>query len=178
MGILLKEWSVLEPDMRALFDGNDSAQKYISEVDSVIVLAVEKMGAKEPVMEIHDIAYYPDMLDEYHTVMEKMLGEVTGKEADQIDSATFQALKRYAEKGQEQWNTIASAEFDSDLYGFSAEKTESLRASIENAQAQERKFVGLAESGEAAAMLAESAKLKGAYTQVYLQFGNFARLKS
>ncbi len=195
MGILSGEWSVLRPEIQALYPDDNSVGKYLAEVDSTLSQAFSEMGKQVPLIEVHEILegvkkpltdlrrdhgieYYPDLLDEYHTVMEEILTELGGKSADQLNASDLQLLQTYAENGSNKWNIIASAEFNQELYGFSAEKAQSLQSSIVNAQKQESAFLEMVEAGDVSALMQESTRLKGAYTQVYLQFGNFDRLKS
>ena len=56
----------------------------MQEKEQLIEIHETLEGIKKPFITIrkeHDITYYPDMLDAYHTVMEAILNELTGKES-------------------------------------------------------------------------------------------------
>lgn len=194
MNILLSEWSVLKPELSAFFPNDKVVQDNITTVDRIIHDAAGKLTGGAELLEVHEIlemvkkpfveiraekhiSYYPDLLDAYHTVMEEILSITAGKSVSDITPQNMKMINDLAVKGVDQWTVIKRAGFDSELFGFNENKTANLMKSVKSGREEGIKFVSIVESGNIGAMLTEAATLKSYYTKVYLQFGNFARLK-
>lgn len=194
MSILSGEWTVIKPELIAFYPNDKIVASSMEAVDKSIMEASAKLAANAPLSEIHvileavkkpfidirvakKIDYYPDLLDLYHSTMEEILSITADKTAAEISTTDMRLIKDLSVKGVDQWNVIQAGNLDSALFGFNESKTVSLKKSIEEGKNEAMSFVSTVESGDKEAVIKMAAGLKSFYTRVYLQFGDFERLK-
>jgi hypothetical protein len=119
------------------------------------------------------IAYQPDLLTDFHAVMELIIIGAQGKEAQATGAAGIAQLRSQLTEARERWQAVKSARWDPAEYGLDGARLDAYRAAL---AAEDRALDELAAALDTAdgARIAKAAPaIKPPFAKAYAAFGVF-----
>ena len=117
------------------------------------------------------IPYYLDYLNNYHEAMEPLVHDVKAP-ADWTDDDIKQ-MGEAADKAHQAWQTAASAQFDTEAWGFKPAKVEKLKQVYANGNQNFEALGKALASGDKKTAMAALKQVKPIYSQTFKLFGDF-----
>ena len=165
----------------------DEVEELILSADETVAEGKELPSAHEDLEAIRTILmdarqrnkidYFPDLLTEYHGVMEEIFDTVDKKKPETLSDKDIQILKDLLPDAQEAWDAAKQAKFDAALYGFKPEQAQKMKSLHKEEEDALLALKGALEKGNKADIIKHALSLKPKFVQVYLLFGDFERLK-
>jgi hypothetical protein len=121
--------------------------------------------------------YYIDYLTEFHEPMEAIVLTAKGKTPETLTDADIEKIKEQLAEASKLLTTIENAEFEQSIFGFSDEKTQTMRSYVsQEAESLNKLREALKDKGKGEIIQA-SIGIKPGFVKLFTMFGNFESLK-
>jgi hypothetical protein len=165
----------------------DEVEELIMSADETVTSGKELPSAHEDLEAIrtilmdarqrNKIEYFPDLLTEFHGVMEEIFDTVDKKKPETLSDKDIQILGDLLPDAQEAWDAAKKAKFDAALYGFKPEQVQKMKNLHKEEEDALLALKGAFEKRNKADIIKHALSLKPKFVAVYLLFGDFERLK-
>lgn len=192
--ILATEWETFKgkyyashPSDKDWTSDMDSIEEGILEASNIVENGGSLSEAHEAVESIRftmlemrqrdNIDYFVDHLTRFHDPMEMILVVVAGKTPETISEKDLERIRSKLPEAVKLWEHVAAFKIDQSLYGFGEDKMKKIRAAVE----AETKALGtlgeVFETGNKSDIITAASDIKPNFAKVFMQFGDFGRLK-
>ena len=184
-----KAWAEFAARQRSAHAGDANFTKMLADIDKAnaearAAIAAGKLAdahnAQEEVRhalwhqrQAMGLAYQPDLLTDFHAVMELIIVGAQGREAQALGAADLAHLRAQLAEARKRWQTVKSAHWDPAEYGLDGTRLDAYRAAL---AAEDRALDELSAALDAAdgARIARTAPaIKPPFAKAYAAFGVF-----
>ena len=194
MKVLKESWATFKKKYYSAQPKDNQWKKDMDEVEDLIMSADETVTGGTDLPSAHEdlegirttlmdarqrnkIDYFPDLLTEFHGVMEEIFDTVDKKKPETLTDKDIQILNDLLPDAQETWDAAKKAKFDVALYGFKPEQLQKMKSLHKEEEDALLALKGALEKRNKADVIKHALSLKPKFVAVYLLFGDFDRLK-
>lgn len=190
IGALRREWNDFRRKNFGWVREDVDGTAGFAEIDSKILKAEETIAYGRSLSEAHEalegirstllkirrhlgMAYYPDLLTDFHGPMEKIVQAVRDKEPGGLSSEDVETIRTTLEMARPVWKQVSETKFDADLYQFDDNAVEKLKKGIEGVESSLESLAEALAAGDQAKIIQAARSLQPGFAGVYLLFGGF-----
>jgi hypothetical protein len=119
------------------------------------------------------LQYQPDVLTDFHAMMELIIDAVQGKEPAAIGAAEIAKLRPMLADARKRWQAVKTAQWNPADYGLDAARLESYRAALANEDKALDELGASLDAGDGARIVKAAPAIKPPFAKAYAAFGVF-----